>query len=242
MNHDVFTPLRKNITTNKNKGKMAEVIDNGHVQHTSNAKLNAALTTGIIGTTLAGLLTLNGGNGGLLSGLLGGGCGCNNNCGSNQGQCGCSTAQNKNGMYVMDEQELYLERKSAENVLASTKQFYEGQIEFNKTLTNSFFDAYKRDVDNAFSLYKYNRDTKDELTAKIEAVDKKVDVMAAIRPYQDALINAKIDNNALVADYNLARRTCRMIQGEIVLPNTPTVTGFGSYSCCCPAATTTTTT
>jgi hypothetical protein len=57
-------------------------------------------------------------------------------------------------------------------------------------------------------------------------------MMAAIRPYQDALINAKIDNVALVGDFNLARRTCRMISGEVVLPSTPVITGYGSYSPC----------
>ena len=58
--------------------------------------------------------------------------------------------------------------------------------------------------------------------------------MAAVRPYQDALINCKIDNVALVSDFNLARRTCRMIQGELVLPSTPTVTGYASYTPCAP--------
>ena len=57
-------------------------------------------------------------------------------------------------------------------------------------------------------------------------------MMAAIRPYQDALINAKIDNVAMVADFNLPRRTCRMISGEVVVPSTPTVTGYASYSPC----------
>ena len=64
--------------------------------------------------------------------------------------------------------------------------------------------------------------------------DKKVDMMAAVRPYQDALINAKIDNVALVGDFNLARRTCKMITGELVLPSTPTVTGYASYNPCNP--------
>ena len=79
-------------------------------------------------------------------------------------------------------------------------------------------------------MYKGQRDTKDDLLAKINDVEKKVDVISAIRPYQDALINAKIDNVALVGDFNLARRTCRMIQGELVLPSTPTVTGYASYN------------
>jgi hypothetical protein len=90
---------------------------------------------------------------------------------------------------------------------------------------------YKNHVDDSFALYKGQRDNKDELLAKINDVEKKVDVMSAIRPYQDALINAKIDNVALVGDFNLSRRTCRMIQGELVLPSTPTVTGYPSYCC-----------
>ena len=61
---------------------MAEIIDNGHVaqQHIPNGKINAGLTLGIIGTSLAGLMALNGNNGnGLLSSLFGG----------NNGGCGC---------------------------------------------------------------------------------------------------------------------------------------------------------
>ena len=53
---------------------MAEVMEGK--QYASNAKANAGLTTGIIGTSLAGLLTLGAMNGGkgLLGGLLGGYC------------------------------------------------------------------------------------------------------------------------------------------------------------------------
>lgn len=218
---------------------MAEIIENGHtMQHQSipNGKINAGLTLGIIGTSLAGLMALNGNNGGgLLSGLFGGnnggGCGC-------QKQSGC--CNNMNTTYIMDAEELYLERQASADKLAATNRYYQGVIDFNKTLTDSFFASYERDVKNSFDLYKLSRDQKDELTQKIEAVDKKVDVMAAIRPYQDALLNAKIDQNALLADFNLSRRTCRMITGELVLPSTPTVTGYASYSPCNPiqAATT----
>ena len=133
---------------------------------------------------------------------------------------------------TMTEEELYLERKQAHDNVETTKQYYQGVIDFNKNLTDGFFAAYERDVKNSFDLYKLSRDQKDELTKRIDEVDKKVDVMAAIRPYQDALINSKIDNVAMVADFNLARRTCRMISGEVVLPSTPTVTGYASYSQC----------
>jgi hypothetical protein len=205
---------------------MAEVMDMHH-EYASKAKANAGLTTGIIGTALGGILAMKDG---LFNGILGGG----------KGSCegvpqGC----------------LYNERKEQADYVELTKQFYEGQIATQKEIDGRFFDLYKFNVDNSFALYKNHvddsfalykgqRDSKDELIAKINDVDKKVDMMAAIRPYQDALINSKIDNVALVADFNLARRTCRMIQGEVVLPSTPTVTGYASYSpCnCAPAPTT----
>lgn len=206
---------------------MAEIMEK-HEHIPSNGKVNAALTTGIIGTSLAGLLTLGGKNGGILGNLFG------NNCGCEVPQ-GC----------------LYNERKEQADFVELTKQYYEAQIATNKQIDKNFFDLYKMNVDtswglyknhvdDSFALYKGQRDNKDELLAKINEVDKKVDMMAAVRPYQDALINCKIDNVAMVGDFNLARRTCRMIQGELVLPSTPTVTGYASYSPCnCQPASTT---
>jgi hypothetical protein len=188
----------------------------------SKGKVNGALTTGIIGTSLSGLLAL--GAMGVGTGVFGG-----NKC------------QNP-GVPTGD---LYNERKETADYIALTKQFYEEKIATQKQMDQNFFNLYKMNVDtswgiyknhvdDSFALYKGQRDQKDELMSKIDAVERKVDVMAAIRPYQDALINAKIDNVALVGDFNLARRTCKMIQGELVLPSTPTVTGYPSYSPCNP--------
>ena len=139
--------------------------------------------------------------------------------------------------------ELWNERKEQADYVELTKQYYEGQMATQKQIDSKFFFFFKFNVDNSFALYKNHvddsfalykgqRDTKDELVGKINDVERKVDMMSAIRPYQDALINSKIDNVALVADFNLARRTCRMISGEVVLPSTPTVTGYASYSPC----------
>lgn len=127
------------------------------------------------------------------------------------------------------DEELYLERRTYQDELIREKEFYEGQANVNEKLVNAFFDSYKRDVDNSFMLYKNQRDADDFLAKKIDDVEKKVDIMAAIRPYQDALINCKIDNSALMSQYNLDKRTCRMITGQVVLPSTPEVTGYGSY-------------
>ena len=192
---------------------MAEVME-GTCMHehkyASNATGNAGLTLGTIRTSLAGLMAL--GNSGIGS-LLGGG------------------PQNCPGV---PHGELYNERKEQSDFVELTKQYYETQIATNAKIDKSFFDLYKFNVDNSFGLYKGQRDQADAIFAKIADVEKKVDIMSAVRPYQDALINAKIDNVALVGDFNLARRTCRMIQGELVLPSTPTVTGYASYSPCNP--------
>lgn len=197
---------------------MAEVMEK---EYATNNKANAALTTGIIGTSLAGLLTL--GKGGL-GNLFGWGCN------------GGSTPAN------VSSGDLYVERKECQDYIDLTKQYYNGQLATQRELADQFFATYKQNVessqglyqkiiDSSFGLYKNQRDIKDDLIAKIDSVDKKVDMMAAVRPYQDALINAKIDNNALMADFNLARRTCHMIQGQLVLPSTPVISGYGSYCC-----------
>jgi hypothetical protein len=200
---------------------MAEVMEGMHKEYASKSKGNAGLTLGIIGTSLAGLLTV--GALGKGTGLLGGSAPCPS----------------------VPHGELYNERKEQADFVELTKQYYEAQIATNNKIDKNFFDLYKMNVDTSFGLYKNHvddsfrlykgqRDQADVIMAKIADVEKKVDIMGAVRPYQDALINAKIDNVALVGDFNLARRTCRMIQGEVVLPSTPTVTGYASYSPCNP--------
>lgn len=197
---------------------MAEVMET----HVPMGKINGGLTTGIIGTSLAGLLALKSG---MFNNILGGVC----------------PAQEGNVPFGS----LYNERKECQDYIELTKQYYEGQIATREDINSKFFNLYKMGTDNSFALYKQHvddsfalykgqRDNKDELLAKISDVEKKVDVITAVRPYQDALINAKIDNVALVGDFNLARRTCRMIQGELVLPSTPTVTGYPSFTPCSP--------
>lgn len=191
-----------------------------HKEFASNSKGNAGLTLGIIGTALGALNTLGAGRG-LLGGILGG---------SPAPAWGGDMASEAT---TMTPEDLYIERKQCRDYIDTTKQFYEGQIVLLNKIDKGFEAAKQQNIDWSFGLYKYSRDSKDELAAKIAEVNAKVDVMAAVRPYQDALINAKIDNNALVADFNLFRRTCKMMTGQLVLPSTPTVTGYGSYLYCC---------
>lgn len=94
------------------------------------------------------------------------------------------------------------------------------------------FGIYKSQVDADFGLYKSTRDSFDITNARVGELEKQVAVLIATRPYQDALIQSDIRRVAEHADFNLFRRTCRMITGELVLPNTPTVTGYPSYNPC----------
>lgn len=95
------------------------------------------------------------------------------------------------------------------------------------------FDAINaKHNEDAFNLYKYSRDSKDELSSEIGELRTELAVLKATRPYQDALIQCDIRRVAEHADFNLWRRTCRMISGEVVLPNTPVVEGYASYNPC----------
>lgn len=150
----------------------------------------------------------------------------------------------------------YLERKECSDVLNLTnamwQQAYNAQTargEDRSKLNEELFGVYSAmrnglDIVNnkhnqdAFELYKYSRDSKDEVLAQISDLKYQVGMLTATRPYQDALIQCDIQRVAEHADFNLWRRTCRMIEGEVVLPDTPTVTGFASSRCCCNRATT----
>ena len=126
----------------------------------------------------------------------------------------------------------------------SVRQYQQNQrFEDRQTINQEMFGIYSAmrngfDIinatanKNAFDLYKYSRDNKDELAGQIGELKTEVAVLKATRPYQDALIQCDIRRVAEHADFNLWRRTCRMISGEVVLPNTPTVTGYASYNPC----------
>lgn len=127
--------------------------------------------------------------------------------------------------------------------LADTKEFHNEMFGLYKSQVDADFSLYKgyRDSDDAivakhntdaFNLYKYSRDGFDALQNEICNLKSRVAVAEAVRPYQDALIECQIADARKDAAYNLERRTCRMISGEVVLPTTPTVTGYGSYNIC----------
>ena len=119
---------------------------------------------------------------------------------------------------------------------------YNGQTarcQDRQQLTADMFGLYKSQIDADFGLYKSTRDSFDVTNARVSELEKQVAILQATRPYQDALIQADIARAADHANFNLFHRTCRMIQGELVLPNTPTVTGYPSYNAfSCPSQST----
>lgn len=119
-------------------------------------------------------------------------------------------------------------------------QLWKSQVDgdfANYKATRDLYDNTNDKLNNtAFGLYKNQRDGFDVLSARLNELEKNVAVGAAIRPYQDALIKCEIEK-AFTAGINYTdRKTCRMISGQVVLPSTPAVTGYGSY-CCCQNAT-----
>lgn len=91
--------------------------------------------------------------------------------------------------------------------------------------------------DELFSLYKYTRDKDDETNAKIYDLAQQVAINTAVRPYQDKLIQCKIDEVYTSLINYVDRKTCRLIPGRLVLPSTPTVTGYSADCACATAAT-----
>lgn len=235
------------MLVDKESGKsfvQMEETEHNKKEYASKGVAGTALGLGIAGTAL---WLLNGGLGNCGNGLFG----LNNHCGCNNIGTNVALAAD-----VADNR--YIERKECEDYVNLinglwNKSYAQQQERFSdrQTINQEMFGIYSSmrngfDAINAkhtadlFALYKSTRDDKDAVLAEVGALRTEVAVMKAIRPYQDRLIQCDINNVAQQADFNLFRRTCRMISGEVVLPNTPVVTGYGSYNpCACSSSTTT---
>lgn len=235
----------KFVEHDSNAKEYLQVEDSEHCKkdYASKGVAGTALGLGIAGTAL---WLLNGGLGNI--GLFG-------NRGLNTTGVGLAVGEGINHSDIQ-----YVERKECADHLSTLNAMWE--LAFNgatnrfndrQTLNTEFFGLYKSMRDgfdaisakqntDAFSLYKYSRDNKDELMGAISALNAELAVLKATRPYQDALIQCDIRRVSEHAAFNLERRTCRMIEGQVVLPSTPTVIGYGSYNRCCNGTTTTPTT
>lgn len=216
---------------------------------------NSARALGIVGTVVGGLALLNGIHGN--RGLFGGNYGTPENVNINTLMPGTGSSVAPTAFQAWEKEcsdNLALTNTIWELQLSGERQVYahretdvNEKFQLYKSQIDADFSLYKgyRDADDAiiakhnadvFALYKGNRDSFDVLNARISNLEKEVAVNTAIRPYQDKLIQCEIER-AYTAGINYTdRKTCRAIMGELVLPSTPTVTGYPSYTpCACPA-------
>ena len=121
-----------------------------------------------------------------------------------------------------------------ETDIAEKFGLYKSQVDAinaeNRRAMQAEFGLYKSQIDADFGLYKNQRDQYDALQAKYCDLDKKVAVMEALTPYKEKLMMAYVNE-----------KTCTCLRGQLVLPSTPVVSGYGSYGCNCQAASTPTT-
>lgn len=232
----------------------------GYGRRDINGKANAGLTLGIIGTALgAWALFGNRRSSGLL-GLAGSGSGMGgSNININGLETGLGTA---NGITAPSAFQTW--EKSCEDALALQGAIYTQALNYQnnrfadrQTLNAELFSLYKGQIDadfglykstrdgfdvlsakqnqDAFNLYKSQRDADDSIRKELNDLKAQVAINAAIRPYQDKLIQCEIDK-AFTAGINYTdRKTCNVIYGQVVLPNEPTVTGYvGANQCGCP--------
>lgn len=137
---------------------------------------------------------------------------------------------------LLDQNERFNDRQTLNSELFGV---YKSQVDADFGLYKSQRDA--NDLTNAritneiFSLYKSTRDEDDSIRKELCDLKAQVAINSAIRPYQDKLIQCEIDK-AFTAGINYTdKKTCNVLYGQLVLPSTPTVTGYaGANRCGCP--------
>lgn len=221
-----------------------------HDDYASKATGNAGLTLGIIGTALGAGAWLFGGNRSVF-GSLGGNMPENVNINA-YGYGANANANQPTALQVMekecaDEVKLLTDMfglkldtankfyAMRETDIAEKFSMYKGATDAinaeNRRAMEAEFGLYKSQVDADFGLYKNQRDQYDALQAKYCDLDKKVAIMEVLTPYKEKLMMAYVKEN-----------TCNCLRGQLMLPNTPVLQGYGSYSGCnCTAASTPTT-
>lgn len=217
-------------------------------------RANAGLTLGIIGTVLGAAALLGRGNGigSILGGGASGGAGSPANVNINAygtGGTGCvaptsfQAFEKECGDVLALTNEMWgLKVGTMQAATAAREVDVAEKFGLYKAMTDADFGLYKNNRDNIdavnnrlnseiFGLYKYTRDKDDETRKELCELKAQVAIANAIRPYQDKLIQCEIEK-AFTAGINYTdRKTCKMVEGVVVVPNEPTITGYGSYCC-----------
>ena len=135
---------------------------------------------------------------------------------------------------ILDQNQRFTDRQTLNAELFGV---YKSQIDSDFSLYKAQRDATdltnNRITNEIFSLYKSTRDEDDSIRKELCDLKAQVAINAAIRPYQDKLIQCEIDK-AFTAGINYTdRKTCNVLYGEVVLPSTPVVTGYAGVQQCC---------
>ncbi|HJF70884.1 MAG TPA: hypothetical protein K8V05_09045 [Butyricimonas virosa] len=231
--------------------------EGGENRRSTRERANAGLTLGIIGTVL-GAAALWGRNNGGIGSILGGGTSLagggsvpsNVNINSyGGGATGCVAPTPFQAWEKGCEDALALTNEmwrlkvgSMQAISDSREVDVAEKFGLYKTMVDADFGLYKSNRDNIdavnnrinaelFSLYKYTRDKDDETRKELCDLKAQVAISNAVRPYQDKLIQCEIEK-AFTAGINYTdRKTCKMVEGVVVVPTEPTITGIGSYCC-----------
>ena len=218
-----------------------------HDDYASKATGNAGLTLGIIGTALGAGAWLLGGNNRSVFGSLGSNMPENVNINA-YGYGANANANQPTALQVMEKEcadevklltdvfglKLDTDNKfyaMRETDIAEKFSMFKGATDAinaeNRRAMQAEFGLYKSQIDADFGLYKNQRDQYDALQAKYCDLDKKVAVMEALTPYKEKLMMAYVNE-----------KTCNCLRGQLVLPSTPVISGYGSYGCNCTAPST----
>lgn len=209
-----------------------------HDDYASKATGNAGLTLGIIGTALGAGAWLLGGNNRSVFGSLGSNMPENVNINA----YGANASSNQpTALQVMEKEcadevklltDMFGLKLDTANKFYSMREtdiaekfgLYKSQVDAinaeNRRAMQAEFNLYKSQIDADFGLYKNQRDQYDALQAKYSDLDKKVAVMEALTPYKEKLMMAYVNE-----------KCCNKITGQLVLPSTPVISGYGSYCC-----------
>ena len=208
-----------------------------HDDYASKATGNAGLTLGIIGTALgAGAWLLGGGNRNVFGSL-----GSNMPENVNINTYGANASSNQPTAWQVMEKECADEVKLLTDMfglkLDTANKFYAmretdiaEKFSMYKGATDAINAENRRAMEAEFGLYKADRDKNDATNAKIAALETKVAVMEALTPYKEKLMMAYVNE-----------KTYNCLRGQLVLPSTPVISGYGSYGCNCTAPSTPTT-
>lgn len=201
-----------------------KIYEDGKKEYASKGLAGTALGIGIGGLALA----LLNGNGRGVFGSLGGG---NMPENVNINAYGANSSSNQPTALQVMEKECADEVKLLTDMfglkLDTANKFYamrETDIAEKFGLYKSQVDAInaenRRAIDAEFGLYKASRDQNDATNAKMAALETKIAVMEALTPYKEKLMMAYVNE-----------KTCNCLRGQLVLPSTPVISGYGSYCC-----------